>query len=334
MSHPIAVYSGSTVLYWSAVVIFLGLAAALFMTLSLHRTNGGSAFVVWLFMPLTIVLGVVLSRALHWYCHVEQYGRLLNALRDYSSGSYVITGALLGTWLAAFVASQMDVGSTAKLLDAFAPGAALSVAFIRLSALFNSSCRSKILITSPFLQHLPLASGLPNSAGQIEYRFATFFIHFLLMLLLCWWLLRFFYTRRDIPMRSGSRDGNVFRIFLLLYSAGEFIIDSTRYDSSFFPFNGFVSVVQIFAGVCILGVLIYYSVHSVRAWGLKLFHWLIWVGWLLAAGATGYTEYLVQRHGDWYLGCYGAMALECICMSVLVYRMYLSCCNSRKARQP
>ena len=39
--NPIAVYSGSTVLFWSSIVIFLGLAASLFLSLALHRANGG-----------------------------------------------------------------------------------------------------------------------------------------------------------------------------------------------------------------------------------------------------------------------------------------------------
>jgi len=38
----------------------------------------------------------------------------------------------------------------------------------------------------------------------------------------------------------------------------------------------------------------------------------------------------VQRHGDWYLGCYAAMSL---CMALLagsVYSMYKSCCKRKK----
>ena len=42
MSNPIAVYTGDTVLYWSAIIISLGLLAALFMTLSLQRSNKGT----------------------------------------------------------------------------------------------------------------------------------------------------------------------------------------------------------------------------------------------------------------------------------------------------
>ena len=327
MSNPIAVYSGNTVLYWSAIIISLGLLAALLMTLSLQRADRNPGFLVYLLVPLTVILSVPLCRLLHWYCHAEQYGSFAGAMTDYSSGSYVLAGALLGAWLAAWLATRLDSQSCASLLDAFAPGAALAIAFIRLSALFNSSCRSKIAVTTPLFQHLPLAAAITNSAGALEYRFATFFVHFLIMLLTCHWLMRFFYARRKQTMLSGAQEGNVARMFLLVYSAGEVVMDSTRYDSSFLPFNGFVSFVQIVAAFSILGVLIYYTVHSVRANGRRWFQALIWLGWFVCLAGAGISEYLVQRHGDWYLPCYGAMGLCCFLIAVLVYRMYKSCCD-------
>ena len=327
MSNPIAIYSGEYVLYWSAVIITLGLLAALLMTLSLQRSDRNPGFVVYLMMTLTVAFSVPLCRLLHWYCHVEQYGGFASAMTDYSSGSYLLAGALLGAWIAAWLATRLDRQSCASLLDAFAPGAALAIAFIRLSALFNSSCRSKIAVISPFLQRLPLASPITNSAGELEYRFATFFVHFLVMLLICFGLLRFFCACRKQAMLSGPREGNVARMFLLFYSASELVLDSTRYDSSFLPINGFVSFVQIVAAVSMLAILIYYTVHSIRANGTRMFQLIIWIAWLCCVGGVGLTEYLVQRHGDWYLSCYGAMALCCLMMAVLVCLMYRSCCE-------
>ena len=96
---------------------------------------------------------------------------------------------------------------------------------------------------------------------------------------------------------------------------------------NFLPINGFISLVQIVAAACILGVLIYYSVHSLRANGFRWYHPVLWLLWLAALAGVGYTEYLVQRHGDWYLSCYGAMGLACILLAAVVYRMYLTCCE-------
>ena len=41
--NPIAIYSGSTVLYWSSVIIVFGLLASLVLSLSLQRVNGGGS---------------------------------------------------------------------------------------------------------------------------------------------------------------------------------------------------------------------------------------------------------------------------------------------------
>ena len=238
----------------------------------------------------------------------------------------MLSAAIPGIWLAAWIAAKLDDGDTAKLLDAAAPGMALAIAFIRLSSLFNSSCRSKIPVTTGLLQHLPLAAGITNSAGVTEYRFATFFAHFLLMLVLCLFLLRFFYKRRNIAMKAGRFEGNTVRMLLLYYSASELVLDSTRYDSSFLPINGFVSIVQIIAAVCMLVLLIYYSILSIRANGRRWWHWFLWFLWIAALGCGGYMEYLVQRHGNWYLGCYTAMGLCCLVLAFTVHRLYLSCC--------
>ena len=210
--NPIAIYSGSTVLYWSSVIIVFGLLASLVLSLSLQRVNGSSSAAMLLFFPLAIILSVPICRVIHWYCHFEQYNGIWGALTDYSTGSYCLPGALLGAWLAALIVKKLGFErSTAHLLDAFAPGAALAVAFIRLSALFNSSCRSKIAVTTPALQHLPIASGVTNSTGAVEYRFATFFVEFLLMLIVAAVLLEFFYRCRRRPMKRGSSDGNTAR---------------------------------------------------------------------------------------------------------------------------
>ena len=325
--NPIAVYSGSIVIYWSAIIISLGLLASLCMGLALQSTNKERLSAMLLFVPLTVLLSVPLCRAVHWYAHIEQYSSFMSALTDYSNGSYVLSAALLGAFIAALMVKTLGLtSSAAKLLDAFAPGAALAVAFIRLSSLFNNACRSKIIFQTPALQQLPMASGITTSAGNVEYRLATFFLHFMLMLIICFMLLRFFGRHRRQIKKHGRADGDTARMFLLFYSVSEVVMDSTRYDSSFLHSNGFVSIVQIAAGLCILGLLVYYSIHSIKANGMRFYHWLAWVGWLLCLGGVGASEYLVQRYGTWYMYCYPAMSVFCIMMAVVVYSVYKTCC--------
>ena len=70
MNASIAIYSGSMVIYWSSIVIGLGLAACLCLSLALFTANGGRAAGMLLLLPLTLLFSIPLCRALHWYCHM------------------------------------------------------------------------------------------------------------------------------------------------------------------------------------------------------------------------------------------------------------------------
>ncbi len=326
--NGIAIYTGGVTLYWSALVIALGIAAAFALSYSLYTSYVGTGRALWVLFPIAIALSVPLCRLIHWYCHAEQYAGLFAALTDYSAGGYCLPGALLGTFLAALIVGKLGfTNNVPRMLDAVAPGAALAVAFIRLSAVFNNSCRAKIAVKTEALQHLPLASPIYIN-GAADYRFATFFVEFIAMLVLVFVLMRFYFNRRSLPMRGGeSSDGHTARMFLLLFAAIEFILDSTRYDSSFMHFNGFVSIVQIVSAICLLLLIIHYSRVSIRVNGRRGLHWGLWVGFFLSVAGAGMSEYYVQRHGDWYIGCYLCMAVSLTALCLCIYAMYLSCCK-------
>ena len=329
--NPVAIHIGSTMIYWSSLVIALGVAACFFISLALYTSYAGGGSPMWMTLPFAIVFSVVLSRIIHWYCHMEQYSGFFGAITNYSAGGYCLPGAILGTVLAAMLVGKLGfTDNVPRLLDAIAPGAALGIAFIRLSALFNYSCRGKITVKTPALQRLPLASPV-YSNDLTDYRFATFFVLFIIMLVPFVLIFRFYLKHRNSPMKGQmSRDGHTAMIFLLFYSAIEVVMDSTRYDSSFMHFNGFVSIVQIVAGVCILAIFVYYTVMAVRVNGKRFRQILLWVLFIAALAGAGISEYMVQRHGDWYLGCYAAMSLSMALLSGSVYSMYKSCRKKKR----
>ena len=330
--NPIAISVGADAVYYSAIVISLAVAACFCISCSLYTPYSGNSRALWVLLPIATVFSLFLCRLIHWYCHAEQYSGLLGALTDYSGGGYVLPGAIFGTWLAALLVKGLGfTDNTPRLLDAIAPGMALGIALIRLSALFNNSCRAKIAVETPLLQRLPLASPVYTNSGS-DYRFATFFVQFLIMLWVFVWLYRFACERHPMK-KSVPADGHTARLFLLLHSAVELIMDSTRYDSSYMHFNGFVSIVQMAAALSILGVFIYYSVWSVRVNGCRGRHFVLWIVWFLSLAGVGISEYLVQRHGDWYLRCYAAMALSIVILCATVFKMYKSCCFLRRKRR-
>ena len=324
----IAFSDGSTIIYFSSIIIALGTASCFCLIWSLYKANGGKTTVLCLFLLLSTILSITLSRILHWYCHSEQYESFITAVTNYSTGDFVLSGVFIGILISYFVSSLFNANDSRLILDCTAPGLTVLIMLIRISCLFNSSCRSKIKVSNQALQRLPFASAIFDTAGKMEYRFAAFFIEAILLAVLLILLLVFFSKIRNTPAKKGrSNSGGVWLMFILWYSVIEVVMDSTRYDSSFVPFNGFVSVVQTFCGAMMLAVLIYYSIRSVKADGLKLYHWLIWAGWFISLGGAGISEYLVQRHGDWYLSCYFLMSICLVIMAVLTVSVYKYQCN-------
>jgi len=326
--NGVAICIGSVIIYWSAIVIFLAVALCFALTYALYTANGGKKAAMWTMLPVAVILGVVLSRAVHWYCHSEQYAGFMSAITDYSAGDYCLPGAFLGVILAVLLVRALRLTDSAgKLFDCLVPGAALGLAVLRLSALFNESCRGKIIVENPALQRLPLASGITTANGDVEYHFATFFVEFMVLMVLFVIIMSLFGKRRNRPMQGNTPvNGNIGLLFLAFYGSMQVVVDSTRYDSSFLPANGFISLVQIVGAVFVVGVMVYYTVWSLKSNGRSMKQLVLWVLFLAAVGGTGYLEYLVQRHGDWYLMCYGLMSLTCLVMCIVVYSMYRTVC--------
>lgn len=333
--NQVAICIGGIVIYWSAIVIFLAVAVCFNFAYGLYVANGGKKSAMWAMLPISIVLGAVFSRLIHWYCHAEQYSGLLGALTEFGAGDYCLPGAFLGVVVAVLVVKALRLTDSAgKMFDAIAPAATLGVAVLRMSALFNTSCRGKIQINNPKLQMLPLASPVTTANGAVEYRLATFCIEFIVMLVLFVIVMHYFNKRRSWPMKGDTPvHGNVALLYLAFYGATQVILDSTRYDSSFLPINGFISLVMILGAVSLAGVMIYYTVMSLRANGFMVKQAVMWVLFLGAAGGAGYMEYLVQRYGNMYLPVYSGMAALLLLMSVLVVIMYHTVCLSKEEKE-
>lgn len=330
--NPIALIIGGHVIYWNAVVIVLGVAACFCLTMALFTAHGGRAVAVWLLLPLAILLSLPLARFINWYCHSEKYLSFWKAMTDYSRGAYCLAGVILGTGLAALIVHLLGfVKNLRRFYDCLAPGAALGIALIRLSEIFTNADRGKAVVSNPRFQRLPFSTEI---VGSGEWRVATFYVQFLMMLVIFVLLMRFFVKRRRWPMKAGlPRDGHVALMFLTWLSALDLMADSSRYDASFLRLNGFVSMVQIVSAVTLLVVLIIYSRRSILANGMHGKLAVLWVVFFLAVGLIGFLEWLVQRHGNWYLSCYFLMSVGCLALAVVDYRAYLSICGTKKRRR-
>ena len=314
------------------------------MTALLHLSRGRGLTPVLAFAVFGFAFGVLFGRVTHWYFNADTYDSFLTAMTDFSVGSFCLPGVLLGIWLSAWIVKRMGLTRTiGALLDDAAPGLALLIAVIRLSALFNNTCRSRILITTPALQFAPLALAEADLAGNTRWRMATFFIELVLMLVVMGVTLYFLQEKSARRMKRGCpRTGHAARLFVLLYAAVEIVLDSTRNDrplmhfrllSDLNQYSAFISLAQVFAAVTALGILIRYSVSSIRANGLRWYQPACWAGFLVSLVGIGKLgEYDVQRYAA-YLRCYTIMALSCALMVAVIWALYLSCVSAKKKRK-
>ena len=337
--NPVAYLNGDTVIYWSGLIIALGIAAGFLLSYAIWTAHTNKGAALWVFLPFAIVLSVLFCRLLHFYCHDEQYLSFGDALVNYSSGGFALAGSLLGVFLAALIVKAFKlVRSSAALLDVIAPGFALSIAFIRLSAFFGTSGRSKFAVSTPLFRHLPFSVAMVDSAGNVEYRVASFFIEFLLFMAVAILLVLMYYNCRGRSMLPPEKkNGHVARIFLVLYSIIEIVIDSTRYDSLTIHFRtsllqklnkfaSFIKLAQVIGAIVLICVLVHYVKMSVKCNGKKWYQFAAVGAFIAATAAAGYFgEYWVQRAPDTAQLRYAIMSLCMIADAVIIYLMYRTC---------
>ena len=309
--NKIAYIFDGFVINWSSIIIVLAVVSAILVSLALAVRRPGYATPYAVSLPIAMILGCVFARAIHWYCRTDQYDSFAQVFTDFSVGGFSLIGLVIGVLLAALIVWAIGLApNLGKLLDILSPGAAVGIALGRLSFLFNYADRGKVFIENEANRRLPIGSAVINvSSGATEWRFATFFVQALVAAAIFVIVLLLFLVITRFVLKNGkSSAGMVFFVFTTLYFSSEILLDSTRYDALFLPFNGFVSFMQIFAAMMVVFPYIWVAVRSVKFNGLKFWHFIIWVLYLGSLGLAGYMEYYVQRHGNLYMLSYTLMA--------------------------
>ena len=94
--EKIAFIIGEQFLYWSPLILAIAVVAALCAFVALHLGTGGKTLGTFLVLPLSLVLGLLLGRLIHWYCRPDAYESLSAAMSDFTGGSYALTGVAAG----------------------------------------------------------------------------------------------------------------------------------------------------------------------------------------------------------------------------------------------
>lgn len=315
----IAFIWGDTFIYWSQILLVLAAVTAAAFYGAFYIKKEGNVFACVVSILLTMVIGIPLSRLVHWYARTPVYESFAAAMTDYSQGGYALIGMFVGAFIAAALLRLLQVSrSLPRMLDCMAVAGSIGIAVGRLASLFNTSDRGMIL-ADEFT--FPLTAPVANAvSGMAENRLAIFMIQSALaaaiaVILILYMLWRF-------VIRKKHPDGDIFLLFLLLYCSCQVVCDSPRYDSLYFRSNGFVSIVQIFGLLALLVPIVLFSIRMVRRTGFKVYHVIPWVIIGGALGLAGYMEYFVQRNGHRALLAYTVMsgAMLMVMLTGLVVR--------------
>ena len=328
--EQIAFIIGDRLIHWSFLMVALGgaVAVCLFLWLYTRQTDNwsGAGWMLLLGCPLSIFF----ARLVHWYCQYTSYPSFLAAITNYSTGGYALVGVFAGILLTALLLRLLRrVDNLGQLLDCACIAGAAGIAIGRLGSFFNADDRGMLMTE---YTRLPLAYGSVSPiTGLEEVRLATFLLQFFCVMFLFLGLLHFYLKQTE--KNPSYRHGDSLWIFLLLYSASQAVLDSTRYDSLFLRSNGFISVVQILGLVALVVPIVVFSVRTVKNMGIKWQLFAFWAVILGMMGLAGYMEYYVQRHGNEAAFAYSLMAtaLIAIVLLTLVIRAMGSYAGKKKA---
>lgn len=300
----IAIISEKVFVYWTPVIIALAVITALCIYASSYLLKGGKVTALFVSLPLCLVLGMVLGRMMHWYCRPGVYNSFADAMTDYSQGDFALVGAFAGCIITAGLLRLIRLSDNLpKMLDAMAVGACVAIPIGRLAPLFNSAGRGMMM---PEGMGLPMAYPLINAVtGVPESRLATFMLQCIITAVIAVLLLAYVAVCRF--RKKKIKDGDTFLIFLTAYCCSQILCDSMRNDALVLRSNGFVSMVQIVGAIGFAFCLVLFSIRSVKAKGLKYYHFLLWVGIAGMLGLAGGMEYFVQNNGHRALLAYSVM---------------------------
>jgi prolipoprotein diacylglyceryltransferase len=315
-------------IYWSSIITALAVFCAVVSFLSIYK-NDKRYYEKQLFVVLSIIISLIFARLLHWYLKIDAYESLEMAFTKFYEGGYALIGVFFGTALVALLFRLFGITKNLrKLLDAAAISAALGISIGRLAARYLISNRG--FVVEEYVPFLTTIIKDPVS-GSEEIRFACFYAQAVACFLIAVYLMIYYSYNNK---RQKYTDGDVFFRFVVLYSASQMLLDSTRYDSLYLRSNGFVSLVQICSGsILILLIIISFIRVLISSWKTvkKGKQFLIFFLGLLSAAFCGFMEYYVQRHGDRYIFAYSMMFLALVEIVFVIFSFQNTVQSSKEA---
>lgn len=298
-------------IYWYSLILSMAVMTGICFYLACCAHEGIRTSRALFTALVGMILSMLLSRLLYWYCRPSTFPSAREAFTSLRSDTYALGGAFAGCSLAALLTQGRQIGKT---LDCMSVGGCAAIALGRLGNFATTADRGPVLLK---LQSLPWASPVTAATGAVENRLATFVLQSMAAALLLVVLLALLFGKKN------RRAGDLTILFLLVYCSSQIVLDSTRYDALHLRSNGFINMVQLLCAIVLVVLFVILSVRAVKCRALHGFRMIaLFLASLALLGGAGYMEYYVQRHARLAAQSYAVMSL-CLAGIVLIcLRMY------------
>ena len=234
---PIAFEIFGKPIYWYGIIISLGVLIGIYLAMREAKRLELDPEIIIDFCLLAIPLAIIGARIYYVVFQWDAYkDNPIDAIKIWEGG-LAIFGAVIGGVIAALIFTRWRKLDFWLLVDIVAPSLILGQALGRWGNFFNQEAYG-YAITNPAWQWFPAAVFIEKNQ---QWHMATFFYESLWNFIVFLFLI--FYRKRK------KRNGEVFLLYLILYSCGRIVIEGLRTDSLYWgPFR----VSQLLSGILIV----------------------------------------------------------------------------------
>ncbi|MBN1690366.1 MAG: prolipoprotein diacylglyceryl transferase [Dehalococcoidia bacterium] len=253
--NPIVFSVGTFEVRWYGVMVVLAVVALIGIALLEAKRRNISQDTIWDVGLWGVIGGILGSRILHVIDQWEYYFSHPEQLLNFAG--LAVWGAVLGAAAALLIYCRVKKLSFWLMADLVAPGAILAQAIGRIGCLINGCCYGNTCELPIAVIYLHPASYAPQGVPL----YPTQIFHFIWNMggFVLLWLLR----------KHTRPDGVLFFIWMIYFSAGDFVIRFFRGDTTPFMFNlpeaQVVDIAVVAVSIIMLAVLLVRNKKDVPA---------------------------------------------------------------------
>ena len=241
-----------------ALVMAGAAIAALLLMLLMKKKTGIKTQSAFIFGALAVPLCVLIGRAGFWICNIEWQKKIGASFLDFlgSGYSYMLYGAVIGGFAAAFISSKITGQAFGRIADAAAAPAALLIAAGRfaeylIEAGFGSSVEEWF---DPFEDWSMIAWENPEPICRFPFAVQNYYGTWRFSINLLEGLAAIVFLVVLLRMKK-RKTGGAASLLLLMYASCQILFESMRKDEVIIW--GFVKANQLISALLVLGILIF-----------------------------------------------------------------------------